>query len=270
MRLVQVGEHHVKECAWAQKLFRYERLWLPLLAAKSESPVSDASFWPPLDVRLMMHAHALDPAAYAADCRTVADRVFSQSVGPPSDGAGEARARVAWSEMYGKAPFKLDAGFVEAMLETGLVQGKVCTAAFELRRSLNQINFTLNFDANDVTPRILSFSQSEKFTFFCRRLLLSLLGGSRLFGLEDRRPFPLRCVQAALQREGLLERSRGQIRQVYRRLSSTLTIDWFLDSGFCSFRRVTATSPRRPLCQRTSIWSGGPTSRTPCNIQWPC
>ncbi len=85
--------------------FRYESLWLPLLAKHPDDDLE-----PPLDVHWIWHCHMLSPQAYRADCRALVAafpdhrfRVLRQE----KDGALTA-ARALWTNLYPGEPFDIN------------------------------------------------------------------------------------------------------------------------------------------------------------------
>ena len=57
-------------------MFRYEKFWLPLLAEISDSPETDLSWCPPLDIHWVWHTHMLAPVSYNMDCQAIVGRLL--------------------------------------------------------------------------------------------------------------------------------------------------------------------------------------------------
>ena len=95
---------------------RYERLWLPLVAAHWHS---GQSLEPPVDIAWVWHLHRLAPLKYASYCTERFGRVldpgasafrFQSSNVAPGQGndASSVHTRELWTDMHEGAPFFLD------------------------------------------------------------------------------------------------------------------------------------------------------------------
>ena len=57
--------------------FRYEKYWIPFIAANSPEPRFDTNFSPPFDVLWVWHVHMLAPQHYATDLQnSILGRVY--------------------------------------------------------------------------------------------------------------------------------------------------------------------------------------------------
>ena len=105
---------------------RYERVWMPLLAARAAEEAGEEKGNPksllaaPFDVQWVHHLHRLDPDAYRADCLRAFGRIVDPSdpflvagLGPGTgsdaraEAAAEAAARAAWAAAAPGQPFDL-------------------------------------------------------------------------------------------------------------------------------------------------------------------
>ena len=96
---------------------RYERLWLPLVAAQDS--LQPPTLYPPVDIAWVWHLHRLAPLKYASYCTERFGRVldpgasafrFQSSNVAPGQGndASSVHTRELWTDMHEGAPFFLD------------------------------------------------------------------------------------------------------------------------------------------------------------------
>ncbi|KAI4330722.1 hypothetical protein MLD38_028981 [Melastoma candidum] len=90
-------------------IYRYNSLWLPLLAKHSVSPLIEGTLVVPLDCEWIWHCHRLNPVRYKSDCEKlyggVLDNsgVVSSTLGTPIEGTKE-----VWTRLYPGECYELD------------------------------------------------------------------------------------------------------------------------------------------------------------------
>jgi hypothetical protein len=94
-------EPDVIECA----VYRYEKLWLPMLLARGEE---GWKLKPPLDVHWVWHVHMLSPKEYASDCMKLFKTVFGHGLG-----SKKTSAEKLWEDTYPDEPFEITREQVE-------------------------------------------------------------------------------------------------------------------------------------------------------------
>ncbi len=92
-------EQDVIECA----IYRYERLWLPLLNATPEAAA--AGLRPPLDVHWVWHVHMLSPTKYTEDVLEKFKK-REETIGHSFE-QGQKSAKGLWEATYPDEPFEL-------------------------------------------------------------------------------------------------------------------------------------------------------------------
>ncbi|ELU09248.1 hypothetical protein CAPTEDRAFT_200727 [Capitella teleta] len=86
-------------------LYRYEALWLPLLAKFQ----GRGFLTPPRDVYLLWLCHMLTPEHYHTDCQNIMSKTPKHSVRSKSDrSTGLKKCRDEWRQCYPNDPFELD------------------------------------------------------------------------------------------------------------------------------------------------------------------
>ena len=114
----------------SESLRRYETLWLPLVAASTDS--STGPLIPPLDIAWVWHCHRLAPDAYERVCLARFDRLLDQADaafqaqtehgGTPPDGSESTRR--LWADMYPEEPFFLPDGPTDSTTtHEGIIEG---------------------------------------------------------------------------------------------------------------------------------------------------
>jgi hypothetical protein len=114
-------------------VFRYEELWLPMVAQKND----EKGLVPPVDVAWVWHLHRLNPLGYAAFCLerfgTVVDpgaSAFRLQSADHVEAAADhcVHTRDVWARAYPAEPFFLTAGATPTASESSLVEPIVATA----------------------------------------------------------------------------------------------------------------------------------------------
>ena len=98
---------------------RYEKLWLPLLAANPKKELK-----PPLDIHWVWHVHLLAPYYYEKDCMRIVGVVLDHQLSSTSSqNSALERAQNAWWTAYKDEPFEvaLSGSAVEKPLSTNYV-----------------------------------------------------------------------------------------------------------------------------------------------------
>ena len=118
---------------------RYERLWLPLVAAQDS--LQPPTLYPPVDIAWVWHLHRLAPLRYASYCSerfgrildpgSSAFRLQSSDAARAQGDAGSVSTRDLWAAMHDCAPFFLDdiASCPAATSGSSLVETIVATSA---------------------------------------------------------------------------------------------------------------------------------------------
>ena len=79
-------------------IFRYEKLWLPLLAENHHDHLQIAA---PLDIAWIWHCHMLSPVAYARDCNKLYGEILSHTILVGSQITEKRRkAEVLWHQKW--------------------------------------------------------------------------------------------------------------------------------------------------------------------------
>ncbi len=126
LKAVDERRHFYEEAFVGRAVHRYEKYWLPLLAAVSKDPSSDENYTPPLDVHWVWHVHMLAPVAYAGDCVRLINRVAGHRLMTMWQFKQQReKTKVIWEKMYPDVPFDIGKEPTAAELE----QMKSSTAA---------------------------------------------------------------------------------------------------------------------------------------------
>ncbi|XP_074310235.1 glycine-rich domain-containing protein 1-like isoform X2 [Silene latifolia] len=101
-------------------IYRYNALWIPLLAKHLKNPLVEGSLVVPLDCEWIWHCHRLNPIRYKIDCEKLFGRILGNhniisSVEAPSTAA----TKGIWNKLYPEEPYELDLStpFVEDTLQ---------------------------------------------------------------------------------------------------------------------------------------------------------
>ncbi|XP_062592625.1 uncharacterized protein LOC134254077 [Saccostrea cucullata] len=105
LKEVQSLEYLKKESVLRYSIYRYENLWLPLVASQNESTLQPEYLHPPVDIEWVWHCHMLAPHKYAEDCMSLFGRVLDHSV--MKSPTGKHLTEKIWSWAYPGENFEL-------------------------------------------------------------------------------------------------------------------------------------------------------------------
>ncbi|XP_004299821.1 PREDICTED: uncharacterized protein LOC101299090 isoform X1 [Fragaria vesca subsp. vesca] len=89
-------------------IYRYKYCWLPLLAKRIESEVTEAPLVVPLDCEWIWHCHRLNPVCYVADCETLYGRILdNQNVVSSIWGTCRKQTEQIWNKLYPHEPYEV-------------------------------------------------------------------------------------------------------------------------------------------------------------------
>ena len=87
-------------------VYRYEKLWLPLL--KNQIDKDDLDFAPPIDIHWVWHIHMLSPRDYQNDCNKSFGRSFDHKLGTAEEmKAKQEETKIIWNKIYPTEVFDL-------------------------------------------------------------------------------------------------------------------------------------------------------------------
>lgn len=106
LKTVDRHRHFYEDDFVRDAIVRYEKYWLPFLAAHSKGATGDEEFTPPLDIHWVWHVHMLAPVAYSADCLRVMNRVAGHRLMTMAMLEKQReRTRDLWQKQYPDVPF---------------------------------------------------------------------------------------------------------------------------------------------------------------------
>ncbi len=131
------GIGHLYEGYYFERaLFRYEHIWIPLLAETEDN----VNLIPPIDVQWIWHVHMLAPIDYIKDCKYICGKVLNHYLRSEREKCIEtSKSKIIW-ERYSNVPFNYLEDFTRPKYSRSKIEYDLHTASLRQKSFLYQVS----------------------------------------------------------------------------------------------------------------------------------